>query len=125
MDNGSAKLTGIIVFKGDIDTSYAGWTKQKFVLSFNDGYKDQLREFTIGCKPDSEPHRVNNFDKFNKIGMKVDVEFNLRGRQWTNPEGVVKYFNDDEAWKVFKSIEEPSEAQVPRFTDPEEDEIAF
>ena len=26
--------------------------------------------------------------------------FNLRGREWTNPEGVVKHFNSIDAWKI-------------------------
>ena len=28
-----------------------------------------------------------------KVGDSVDVSINLRGREWTNPQGEVKYFN--------------------------------
>jgi translation initiation factor IF-3 len=30
----------------------------------------------------------------------VKVFINLRGREWTSPEGVVKYFNSIQGWKV-------------------------
>jgi hypothetical protein len=33
-------------------------------------------------------------------GQYVDVSINLRGRMWTNKEGVDKYFNTIEAWKI-------------------------
>ena len=35
------------------------------------------------------------------VGDEVEVEFNLRGREWTNAQGEVKYFNTLEAWKVY------------------------
>lgn len=40
-------------------------------------------------------------DGFNE-GEEVVVHFNLRGRKWTNPEGVVKYFNSLQAWRLEK-----------------------
>ena len=30
----------------------------------------------------------------------VTVHYNLRGKEWTNPQGEVKYFNTLEAWKI-------------------------
>ena len=47
--------------------------------------------------------KAENVLKYNKVGQRVDVSVNLRGREWTNPEGVVKYFNTIEAWKVMKA----------------------
>lgn len=35
-----------------------------------------------------------------KVGQGVDVEFDLRGRKWTDPKGVVKYFTTLQAWRV-------------------------
>lgn len=34
------------------------------------------------------------------VGDLVKVSINLRGREWTSPEGVVKYFNSIQGWKV-------------------------
>lgn len=33
----------------------------------------------------------------------VEVSFNLRGREWTSPQGEVKYFNTLEAWRIEKA----------------------
>ena len=35
-----------------------------------------------------------------QIGDEVTAHINLRGREWTNPQGEVKYFNTIEAWKL-------------------------
>lgn len=32
----------------------------------------------------------------------VEVSFNLRGREWTSPQGEIKYFNTLEAWRIDK-----------------------
>jgi len=34
------------------------------------------------------------------VNDKIEVSFNLNGREWINPQGEVKYFNTIEAWKV-------------------------
>ncbi|GIT73591.1 MAG: hypothetical protein Ct9H300mP28_34050 [Pseudomonadota bacterium] len=33
-------------------------------------------------------------------GQEVEVHFELRGREWTSPQGQVKYFNSLQAWKL-------------------------
>ena len=33
-------------------------------------------------------------------GDEIEVSYNLRGREWTNPDGVVKYFNTLECWRI-------------------------
>ena len=35
-------------------------------------------------------------------GETVEVSFNLRGREWTSPQGEVKYFNTLDAWRIEK-----------------------
>jgi hypothetical protein len=37
------------------------------------------------------------------VGQNVTVGINLRGREWVNPQGETKYFNDIQGWKVSKS----------------------
>lgn len=34
------------------------------------------------------------------MGADVKVTFNLRGREWINPQGEAKYFNSLDAWKI-------------------------
>ncbi len=43
--------------------------------------------------------KVDLIDKF-KIGETIEVTFNLRGREWTSPQGEKKYFNTLEAWRI-------------------------
>lgn len=33
-------------------------------------------------------------------GVMLEVDFNLRGREWTSPQGETKYFNSLEAWRL-------------------------
>ena len=35
-----------------------------------------------------------------QIGQIVKVHFNLQGREWTSPQGEVKYFNTVVGWKI-------------------------
>lgn len=43
--------------------------------------------------------RCDLLDSF-QTGQDVEVSFNLRGRKWINPEGVTKYFNSLQAWRI-------------------------
>jgi len=67
-----------------------------------------LREFVVtestGMYPQDILFQLSNdkcslLDGFN-VNDSVEVSFNLRGREWTNPQGEVKYFNSLEAWRI-------------------------
>ncbi|MFN8394493.1 MAG: DUF3127 domain-containing protein [Bacteroidia bacterium] len=45
--------------------------------------------------------RVGLIDGY-AVGDKIEVTFNLRGREWTSPQGEKKYFNTLEAWRIQK-----------------------
>jgi hypothetical protein len=45
--------------------------------------------------------RCDHIDGF-KIGDEVNIEFNLRGREWNSPQGETKYFNSLDVWKIEK-----------------------
>jgi len=38
-----------------------------------------------------------------KVGDAVKVSINLRGREWVNPQGETKYFNDIQGWRIEKA----------------------
>ena len=40
-----------------------------------------------------------------KEGQQVEIFFDLKGREWTSPQGEIKYFNSLQAWKVLSSEE--------------------
>lgn len=35
-----------------------------------------------------------------QIGQMIKIHFNLQGREWTSPQGEVKYFNTVVGWKI-------------------------
>lgn len=71
-------------------------------------------------------------------GDQVKIGINIRGREWTNPQGEVKYFNSITGWRLEKITEnsfEPTQATpVPvaqpvsndnPFSEEEEDDLPF
>ena len=48
-----------------------------------------------------------------KVGEAVKVSINLRGREWVNPQGETKYFNDIQGWRIERLQAEASAAQMP------------
>jgi translation initiation factor IF-3 len=39
-----------------------------------------------------------------KEGDSVKVSINLRGREWVNPDGISKYFNTIQGWRIEKHL---------------------
>jgi hypothetical protein len=37
-----------------------------------------------------------------RVGDDVEVGINLRGREWTDPQGLIKYFNSIQGWNIKK-----------------------
>lgn len=66
--------------------------KREFVLTTEDKYpQDVLFQLS--------QDNCDLVDIF-KAGDKVILAYNLRGREWTNPQGETKYFNTLEVWKM-------------------------
>jgi hypothetical protein len=68
------------------------FSKREFVIETSDQYP-QLIMFQL------TQDKCNLLDGFG-VGNKLEVSFNLRGREWTSPAGEVKYFNTLEAWRL-------------------------
>lgn len=60
--------------------------------------------------------RVNIFDNLS-IGEEIEVSFNLRGRPWTNKDGVTTYFNSLVAWRVTKLANITTSAPAPGYAE--------
>ncbi len=43
--------------------------------------------------------RCENLDGF-EVGNEVELEFSLRGREWTSPKGDVRFFNSLDVWEI-------------------------
>ena len=67
--------------------------KRELVLEMVDGAYTQLIKFQL------VQDNCAKLDAF-KVGDDVSVSFNLRGREWTDPQGEVKYFSNLDAWKI-------------------------
>lgn len=70
------------------------FSKREFVIETQDTYPQQVIFQTTQDK-------CSLLDQV-QVGEFVDVSFNLRGREWTSPQGEVKYFNTIEAWRIEK-----------------------
>jgi len=72
----------------------ASFKKREFVVEYADN--PQYPEFIkFECIQD----KCDQLDGFSE-GQEVIVAFNLKGRKWTDPQGVDKYFNSLQAWRI-------------------------
>ena len=73
-----------------------GFKKREFVLKYaeNPKYPEYLKFELI-------QDNCDNLDDF-KPGQEVKVLFNIRGREWTNPQGEKVYFNSLQAWRMIE-----------------------
>ena len=51
------------------------------------------------------------------VGDTVTVHFNLRGREWTSPQGEIKYFNTLEAWKIDRTAAGSTPSQPAEYAE--------
>lgn len=79
--------------------------------------KFSKREFVITLTTEMYPQDIlvqltqdkcNLLDLFT-VGQEVEVAINLRGREWTSPQGEVKYFNTIEGWRVKSQTATPEQ----------------
>ncbi|CAM3937902.1 DUF3127 domain-containing protein [Flavobacterium branchiophilum] len=70
----------------------ASFRKREIVVATEEQYPQYISINFVQDKCDT----LNNF----QIGEDVKVSINLRGREWVNPQGEVKYFNDIQGWRI-------------------------
>lgn len=64
-------------------------------------------------------------DKY-KVDDEVNIHINLRGREWTNSEGEVKYFNSIQGWRIEHITEgEVKEIQAGVKSEESKDDLPF
>ena len=82
----------------ELKTFDSGFSCVDFVVTTEEQYPQTL-------KLQANKEKAENLIKYNKVGDKVDISFNLRGREWTNKDNETVVFNTIEAWKIFKAEE--------------------
>lgn len=69
-----------------------GFRKREVVVTTEEQYPQHIMIEFVQDKTDL----LNNFQE----GQQVKISINLRGREWTNPQGEVKYFNSIQGWRI-------------------------
>ena len=87
------EISGRIKLIGPVQTfGTNGFQKRELVIVTEEQYPQPIMiEFT--------QNNVGLLDSFQE-GQLVTVSFNLRGREWVNPQGETKYFNSVQGWRI-------------------------
>jgi hypothetical protein len=84
----------------------AGFKKRDVVVTTDEQYPQHILVQFVQDKCDL----LNNF----QVGDAVKIDINLRGREWTNPQGEMVYFNTIQGWRIGKlQADSPTSTQVP------------
>ncbi|ACY40587.1 hypothetical protein BLBBGE_587 [Blattabacterium sp. (Blattella germanica) str. Bge] len=70
----------------------SGFRKREIVLTTEEPYPQNILIEFIQDKVDLLEN-IRSKDK-------IKIFINIRGREWTNPEGIIKYFNSIQGWKI-------------------------
>ena len=85
--------------------------------------KFSVREFVLTDESSQYPQHIQFqatqdrcalLDGF-QAGSEITVNFNIRGREWTSPQGDIKFFNTLEAWRLeaVAAVSAPAPADIP------------
>ena len=122
------EVQGKVHHLGEEQQVTASYNKRELVIKTDEQYPQFiLIEFGQG--------KCNEYlDKLNANDY-VKVSINIRGREWTNPQGEVKYFNSIQGWRVeMLSSTEPHHSNQAKpkpfepassFTEEENDDLPF
>jgi len=88
------KLSGKLVEIKEIQKISDTFKKRSFVVEYveNPQYPEYILFELIQDK-------CNLLDDY-EPGQYIDVNFNLRGRKWQNPEGETRYFTTLQVWQI-------------------------
>ena len=109
------ELQGIVKRLGEIQTFPSGFQKREMVLVTEEQYPQPINIEFLKEKGDL----LNQLNE----GDKVKVSINIGGREWTSPQGDVKYFNSITGWKVEK-LDSANDFNEPTAAKPAESSTA-
>jgi len=93
-------------FKQQNDVVERGTFKSRKVWVIDDENADYPQTLEVEVAQD----KVNLFNNF-RPGQPLTMSINLRGREWTNPQGEVKVFNTLQCWKVTSDVTDQQEEE--------------
>ena len=103
------------------------YTKSEVVITTDEQYPQHILIEFGGNKSDLlDPY---------KVGENVKVSINIRGREWTSPQGEIKYFNSIQGWRIERTSQEKpqptntppanQEAPYPSYKEEDGDDLPF
>ena len=95
------ELQGTVKKVFETQTFASGFQKREMILLTQEQYPQPISIEFLSDK-------INLLDNLHE-GENIKVGINIRGREWTNPQGEVKYFNSITGWRVEKATDSPSE----------------
>ena len=100
------ELQGTVKKIGETQTFASGFQKRELVLLTEEQYPQPIQIDFLSDK----------IDLLNDVyeGESVKIGINIRGREWTNPQGEVKYFNSITGWRIEKVSSENTNTQAPQ-----------
>ncbi len=121
------EVIGKVKLIGEVQTfGTGGFKKRELVVTTDEQYPQMIMIEFVQDKTDL----LNSY----KVGQDVKVSINLRGREWINPEGVAKYFNAIQGWRIeglSQGSSSPAGPPVDKFeaassvSDEEPDDLPF
>ena len=93
------------------ETITGTFKKRDVVVTTDEQYPQHISVQFVQDKCDL----LNNIE----VGQNVTIGINLRGREWTNPQGEVVYFNTIQGWKIAINTT-PEKTPAPK-SEPESD----
>jgi len=90
----TGKITKVLEKQSGVSKADKEWTKLSFVLETSEAYNN------LYCFEIFGTEKVEQFEKYNKVGQEVKVDFNVSTNEWNG-----KYFTSLQAWKIFKAEE--------------------
>ena len=89
------EVTGKVKVINAVQQVSATFKKRELVVTTEEQYPQMIMiEFT--------QDKCDLLDSY-RVGEAVKVSINLRGREWINPQGEAKYFNQIQGWKIEKN----------------------
>jgi hypothetical protein len=83
----------------------SGFKKRDVVVTTDEQYPQHILVQFVQDKCDL----LNSY----QVGEAVKIDINLRGREWTNPQGETVYFNTIQGWRIAKVQAETAAPQAP------------
>lgn len=111
MAQNTFSVVGRLKKKYDVAQVSATFRKREFILEIVDGQYPQYVSFQL------TQDKVSLIDII-QDGTEIEVSFNLRGREWTSPQGEVKYFNTLDAWRIGPPQQGGNPVQQQPFSQP-------